>query len=147
MTYYLAEAEALAKKYSTNNPLKIARELDIGIDYLPLRKILGIAYTLGKKRSMVINSNLEEPEQIVVAAHELAHHVLHPDHNFFLILNHTCFGNRFEYQANMFTARLLVGKEFNKYVEQFRFLAAGRVDMLIKILGSSIKETTAEWRF
>ncbi|AEE91167.1 conserved protein of unknown function [Tepidanaerobacter acetatoxydans Re1] len=130
---YIREAEKIANKYNTRNPVEIAKNMDISVVYLPFDELYGMACSLGKYRLIGVNSGLDEPIQRLVIAHELGHFVLHPEGNFFFILNETMFYSKFEYQANMFAIGLCYGEEVARY-DYVREIASGKIENLCKIL-------------
>ena len=108
---YINKAEELTCKYNTRNPETIAKEMGIDIIHLPCTELYGMAASIGEYRLMGVNSNLEEPLQKFVIAHELGHFVLHPQGSFFFVLRKTMFYSKFEYQANLFAIALCFGKK------------------------------------
>lgn len=130
---YIAKAEQLAHRYGTRNPVIIAGEVGIDVIHLPYNEICGMACSLGEHRCIGVNSALDEPVQRLVVAHELGHFVLHPEGNFFFVLNQTMFYSKWEYQANMFAISLCYGREVAKsgFVKE---LAAGRMEKIIDAL-------------
>jgi len=130
---YIEEAEKLASKCGTRNPKKIASMLQINIIRLAMREIYGIAANLGPHRFIGVNSLLDEPIQKLVIAHELGHFTLHPEGNFFFVLNKTCFYSKWEYQANLFAIGLCIGEEVARY-DFIKELAAEKVEDIAKYL-------------
>ncbi len=108
---YINKAEELTCRYNTRNPETIAKEMGIDIIRLPYAELNGIAASIGEYKIMGVNSNLEEPLQKFVIAHELGHFVLHPQGNFFFVLRKTMLYCKFEYQANLFAVALCFGKK------------------------------------
>jgi len=130
---YIKEAEKLARKYNTRNPIEIAKSMDISVFYLPFDKLYGMACSLGKYRLIGVNSALDEQIQKLVIAHELGHFVLHPEGSFFFVLNETMFYSKFEYQANMFAIGLCLGEEVARY-DFVKEVASGKVEDIAKYL-------------
>jgi len=112
------KVKSLIKKHKTNNPIKLAEALGIHVLFEPLKKIKGYYISLQRNKFIVINSNLDYMEQLVVCAHELGHAILHPKVN-------CCFLKRFtlqctekiEIEANRFCAYLLITDEMIKDYE------------------------------
>ncbi|SMB97839.1 protein of unknown function [Thermanaeromonas toyohensis ToBE] len=138
--YYVRAAWELAREYATRNPARIAQERGIKLLYLPFRSIYGVGAYLADCKLIAVNSNLEEEEQNLVIAHELAHFELHPEFSVYFVLSHSLFYTRWEYEANMFAAALRIGEDLARYEPAIRELAAGRVDKFIKALGARIED-------
>ena len=59
-----------------------------------------------------VNKNLSEREQTIVAAHELGHAVLHPDHCTPFMRANTYYSiNKLEMEANEFAVKILISDE------------------------------------
>ncbi|GGF73318.1 ImmA/IrrE family metallo-endopeptidase [Paenibacillus albidus] len=99
----------LARKYKTNNPFEIARELNILIRFVSMPEgTRGLYYRKLRRRFIVIDSELDENWQRIVCAHELGHDRLHPGLSRFWIDEYTFFNSgKYERQANLFALRLL----------------------------------------
>ena len=130
---YIEMAERLAREHHTRNPIEIAKNMDIEVIYLPFDEMYGMACSLGKYRLTGVNSGLEEPVQRLVMAHELGHFVLHPEGNFFFVLNQTMFYSKLEYQANMFAIGLCIGEEVARY-DFVKEIASGKIEKIAEIL-------------
>jgi len=126
------EARQLAKKYGTCDPERIAREMGILVTCADMTHILGVALSMPTCRVAVVTTRLPGWAQRFVLAHELGHFVLHPTGNFLFVLTHTLFYTRWEYQANLFAAALLLGPEFRQHRTMLKELAATRVDKLLQ---------------
>ncbi|RKL63051.1 ImmA/IrrE family metallo-endopeptidase [Thermoanaerobacteraceae bacterium SP2] len=126
------EIEHLIRELGTRDPKLIAEEMGIDILYLPYAELYGIAACLGEHKLIGVNSELDEPIKKLVIAHELGHFVLHPEGNFYFVMDKTMFYDKFEYQANMFAIKLCIGEEVAQY-DVVKELAAGKVDYLFKI--------------
>lgn len=130
---YIEMAERLAREHHTRNPLEIAKNMNISVLYLPFDEMYGMACSLGEYRLIGVNTGLGEPVQRLVIAHELGHFVLHPEGNFFFVLNQTMFYSKLEYQANMFAIGLCIGEEVARY-DFVKEIASGKIENLCKIL-------------
>lgn len=113
--YICDTAEHIRRKYDDDNPCRLISAMQI----LLLREPMGTAATAckgfylcqSKIRVITVNSDLSEENQHVVLAHELGHAVLHDKiggiktfHDFALF-DET---SRYEYEANIFAAELLM---------------------------------------
>ena len=99
----------LRKKYKTNNPLEIIREMDIEYFEHPFRKFNGYYEFILGKPYICINSNISDKQKIITAAHELGHALLHPRLNTIFLCNNTlAVKGKYERQANTFAAELLL---------------------------------------
>lgn len=130
---YIEIAERLAREHHTRNPITIAKNMNISLVYLPFDEIYGMACSLGKHRFIGVNTGLDEHVQRLVIAHELGHFILHPEGNFFFVLNQTMYYSKFEYQANMFAIGLCIGEEVARY-DFVKEIASGKIENLCKII-------------
>ncbi|WP_368653161.1 ImmA/IrrE family metallo-endopeptidase [Ornithinibacillus sp. 4-3] len=100
--------EQLVKKYETNNPFKIANELNITIVYEPLGSISGYYSKSHRFKVIHINENLPYEKQLSTCAHELGHAILHPNENTAFLKANTYYSTeKIEVEANMFALELL----------------------------------------
>jgi len=109
-------ALSLRKKYKTNNPLEIIREMDITYFECPLREFNGFYHNkLGP--FICVSSDLSYEEKTITAAHELGHALLHPKLNTLFLSRYTlAVKGKYERQANTFAAELLLDDDiFEKY--------------------------------
>lgn len=116
----ITEVKSLQNRFKTSNPYEIIDGL--GINLFPksgLGGLSGFYYVTHHQRYIVINTDLSEQEQKLVAAHELGHDRLHQhlakvsplkDMNFYNMTART------EYQANMFASELLIS---DKTIESY----------------------------
>lgn len=112
----------LVKRHQTRNPFKIAEDLGIHIKYNPYKNTKGYFIKVCTNKFIVINSNLDEFSQLVVAAHELGHAILHSSQKnaltyqkgVYVIEEYTLFPTNsiYENQANKFAAELLIHDDF-----------------------------------
>jgi Zn-dependent peptidase ImmA (M78 family) len=97
------------KLYGTNDPFKIAKNLNIEIFFVRLGKIAGYYKYLKHHKCIYINSDLDEDFAKVVMAHELGHAILHWKENCTFMSRHTLLlTSNIEKQANTFAAHLLI---------------------------------------
>lgn len=107
-------AKYLKRKFITNNPFEIAKNLGIEIFYVPLGRISGYYKYLKKHKCIYINSDIEDENFIkLVMAHELGHAVMHPKENCYFLEHKTLLlTSRNEIEANKFAMELLISDEF-----------------------------------
>lgn len=99
----------LVRKYNTRNPLILAKNLGINVEFEKLELIKGYATIVLRKRFIVISSLLDELSLQIVAAHEVGHHLLHPIANGSFLREYTLFPiGRYEVEANRFAAEFLI---------------------------------------
>jgi Zn-dependent peptidase ImmA (M78 family) len=98
------------KKYKTNDPFELAEYLKIKIVYEDLGKnIRGYYQECPKLKIIHINNNLDYVDKRIVCSHELGHAILHPKLNIVFLQKHTfCIKDKFEREANIFVAELLI---------------------------------------
>lgn len=103
-----AIADGLARKHGTRDPFRIAREMGFIVIFAPLVEMRGFQQHAKRRRLIYINSDLDEQQQRLVCAHELAHHLIHKGMNrIFLDRNTDIVTQKFENQANHFAAELI----------------------------------------
>lgn len=104
------EARNLINKYKTNNPFDLIDYLAIILVEKPLRGGLNGCYQeIFGEKIIYINSDLPYEHRLIVAAHELGHAVLHEGENILFLSNNTlAVKERYERQANLFAAELLL---------------------------------------
>ena len=101
--------EKLIKKYNTNDPFHLCRELDIAIYYEDLGNILGFYDVHFRIKSIHLNTSLPEHMLPFVCVHELGHARLHPALNTPFLSKYTLFSiDKIEKQANRFAVELLL---------------------------------------
>ena len=110
MDHVRNSAKQLMKKYKTNDPFELAEYLKIKIVYEDLGKnIRGYYQECPKLKIIHINSNLDYTAQRIVCCHELGHAMLHSKLNILFLNKHTfCVKDKFEREANIFAAELLI---------------------------------------
>lgn len=116
MDYVKNVVQHLIKKYKTNDPFELAEYLKIKIMYEDLgSRINGFYQSCPKIKIIHINNNLDYANRIIVCGHELGHAVLHSKLNIVFLQKHTfCVKDRFEREANIFAAELLIPNELLK---------------------------------
>jgi len=122
----------LVNKYCTNDPYELAEATGLEIDFQPFSHIKGINICKHDVRILVINSSLPYHEKKFIAAHELGHHILHPQLNYFFITENTLFYNgKYEREANLFAFYLITGVrgKINFAIES-RFLQKATMSMI-----------------
>lgn len=109
----------LTAKYKTNNPFELAEFLKIHVHLRPLHEeVNGLYQYCDRNKFIYINSNLDYPAQKVTCGHEIGHAVLHPKLNCTFLKQYTLFStNKFENQANIFCAHLLLSDDL---LQQFK---------------------------
>jgi Predicted Zn peptidase len=99
----------LMRKYKTNDPFELASQLKIKIMYEPLGNIKGFYQGCLRNKIIHINSSLNDRDKRMVCAHELGHAILHTKLNILFLEHNTFFlKNRYENEANLFAAELLI---------------------------------------
>jgi Zn-dependent peptidase ImmA (M78 family) len=102
-------AEKLMKKFHTNCPFQIAREMGVNILFERLKDTLGYFNTYKRIKTIHINQELTEQDQQFTCAHELAHSVLHIEVNTPFLQRSTLFSvSKIEREANTFAVELLL---------------------------------------
>jgi Zn-dependent peptidase ImmA (M78 family) len=116
--YILDLVRKLVKKYGTTDPFDLIKHLGINLFVRNnLGELKGFYYTLSRERYIVINGNLDERDQLLVAAHELGHDRLHQHLarisplKDFLLYDMT---SMTEHEANIFASELLISDEATK---------------------------------
>jgi Zn-dependent peptidase ImmA (M78 family) len=115
--YIFRETERIYKKYGTRNPFELLDCMNavtwFSNEY-SRDGLKGYSTILNRTKYAVINGSLREDEQRVVAGHEAAHLILHPDDiirsPIHALRDFNMFDNsgRIEYQANLFLADFLL---------------------------------------
>ena len=113
--YIYDKVNRLIKKYKTRDPIELIEALNINLVYLPETKILlGMYHYIQRNRFIFISSNTNFNRKTILA-HELGHDQLHRDYCMSggafhdqTVLNPT---NKFETEANIFAAHLLISDE------------------------------------
>ena len=99
----------LVKRYDTRNPVLLADNLGIIIQYGDLGKLSGCHMKIGDKKFIYVNSQIDDDKmQEAIIAHELAHSVLHDGDYYFFSYGEQFYSNRVEVEAHTFAAELLI---------------------------------------
>jgi Zn-dependent peptidase ImmA (M78 family) len=113
--YIIKEIQKLKCKFDTSNPIEIIENLKINLWFrYGLGNLKGFYYLTHHQRYIVINADLNERDQLMVAAHELGHDRFHQHLarvsplKDFMLYDMT---SRTEYQANLFASELLIADE------------------------------------
>ena len=94
--------------YGTNDPFEIAADLGVIIERLPLGNMRGFLRGHANGYGIVINSDLNDEQARLTAAHELGHYFLHGGQNRVFLDTRTFSNNaKYEKQANTFAVWLL----------------------------------------
>ena len=107
--------QELRRRYGRTDPVRLCEAMGILLLYAPMGTgrdaCKGFYLTQSRKRAVTVNSDLPEPLQRVILAHELGHAMLHRReagvHGFreLRLFDET---DRLEYEANLFAAELLL---------------------------------------
>ena len=104
--------DGLASKYGVRDPFLISQQMGIIIVTAPLVQMRGFQQRAKRRKLIYINSNLDEQQQRLVCAHELAHHLLHRGMNrIFMDHSTKMVTAKFEIEANRFAVCLLYSDE------------------------------------
>ncbi|MDE1421475.1 MULTISPECIES: ImmA/IrrE family metallo-endopeptidase [Bacillus] len=111
--------KSITKKFETNNPFKIAKELGIEVVYEDLGKALGYYSRHFRVKVIHINQNANEHNKEFICAHELGHAIFHPDANTPFLKRKTLFStDQIELEANFFA----ISKKFFNLKTERKFL-------------------------
>ena len=104
----------LIKRYKTNNPYKLCEQIGIEVVHADIGSLKGMYTCIKRNRFIVINENLDDNIKKIVCAHELAHDQLHrgiSSSSWMKDYDLTIVNSKYEYEANMFAAELLVQED------------------------------------
>lgn len=102
-------ANMLKKRYDTNDPFEIARQMKVEYMIGPLGSYSGCYMYLKRHRCIFLNEDLTEHELRFVMSHELGHAILHRDQNCYFIRHKTFLScERIEIEANKFAVEFLI---------------------------------------
>lgn len=126
--------QGLIRRFKTNDPFEIAKQLNIHIRYCNLgNSTRGFYYRKLRRRFIVIHGGLTDPWKRFVCAHELAHDRLHPGISRFFIDDQSFFNaGKYERQANQFALKLLTSTaepEVGETKEQLLFRCSIPVEL------------------
>lgn len=116
----MKQIDKLIKCFNTRDPFLIAKELGIRISILPLGQVRGYYTNANRIKTIHINQDLTDRQQLFTAAHELGHAILHPTASTPFLRSCTHFSvEKLEVQANSFAVHLLISdedlEEYNEY--------------------------------
>lgn len=111
MHWISREVRELQRKYRTTDPFELADYLDYIVISYPFRKIRGMLLVLEGTTCIGYSTIIPRRQQELVVYHEIAHRLLHPDLNYFTLLENTYFyPGKFERQADRFVAELVLSQ-------------------------------------
>lgn len=97
----------LCKKYDTRDPLEIARQRKIIVQFEPLGGVYGYYSKSIRQQFLHINQDLSRQETLFTLCHELGHAVMHPDLSTPFLRANTMYSvDKLELQANRFAVDL-----------------------------------------
>lgn len=101
-------ATALAHRYKTRDPFRLANEMGYLVIYTPLEGIRGFYQYIKRCHIIYIDNKIDEQEAAFVCAHELGHSIIHKGYNRIFLDTHTFMPTgRYERDADRFAADLL----------------------------------------
>lgn len=116
--YVYKKVNQLIKKYDTNCPFKLAKNLGIEIIYEDLGSTRGYFNKVFNIKMIHINEDSNEKDRQFICAHELGHAVLHPNANTPFLKKHTFFvTDRIEFEANIFAMSLIQQQDYSFLAE------------------------------
>jgi Zn-dependent peptidase ImmA (M78 family) len=104
----------LIKIFGTRDPFLIAEKIGINLQFrVYSQNIKGYCNNANGNINIIINSTCDKAAQKIICAHELGHAILHVDHfdSVFSVPFKKYKIDRFEHEANIFAAALLLKKE------------------------------------
>lgn len=105
------KATNLVKRFSTNDPFTLCNDLNINLLFADLgNNIMGYNTKINRIPSIVINSTINDKEQLVTCCHELGHNQCGHDRNTDFLTKHSLNAQKIgvEYEANCFMTDLLL---------------------------------------
>lgn len=111
--------ENLIKRYGTRDPKQLCDILNISILRADLPSSTnGFFFSLSGKKAIVINQALSPTAEKYCLAHELGHALLHEQLNWAFLSQNTHFiTERYERQADLFAAYLLLGNPIKEKLD------------------------------
>ena len=105
-------AVKLMKRYKTNCPFTLAKELNIIVQYEILGGTMGYFTNDFRIKVIHINQSLTEKERKFTCAHELGHAIMHPNINTPFLKRNTLYSiDKIERQANTFAVEIRLPDE------------------------------------
>ncbi len=102
----------LVDRYETRDPFRISNELGLITVFAPLVDMRGFQQRIKRRNIVYINADLEAPQQRLVCAHELGHHLLHRGMNrIFMDHSTQVVTQKFENEAHIFSLELVYSDE------------------------------------
>ena len=121
----------LVNKFDTNDPFKIAKELNILIKIDDIGGCDGCYMYLKRHRCIFLNNKLSEKELVFVMAHELGHAILHRKINCYFLRNKTFLKTSvYENEANLFALFILIS---DKNIEEFKNMTVYQIADMFKV--------------
>lgn len=121
----------LVNKFDTNDPFKIAKELNIFIKIDDIGTCDGCYMYLKRHRCIFLNNKLSEKELVFVMAHELGHAILHRKINCYFLRNKTFLKTSvYESEANLFALFMLIS---DKNIEEFKNMTVYQIADMFKV--------------
>ena len=103
------EVIKLIKRFNTNDPFIIAKNLNVIIRLVPIGNIFGYHISDSRFDVIHINAKLDDEMKIFVCAHELGHAVLHKGVSTNFLRYHSFFTmGKLERQAHTFAVELIL---------------------------------------
>lgn len=101
----------LIARHDTNNPYRIAKELNITVITTDLpERTYGFCRRILRRKYIFVNNDLPSSVQKFVVAHELGHILMHPGYSYFRMENRSYYASKTkEEEADNFALRLLRG--------------------------------------
>lgn len=100
------------KIFHTTDPLAIAQQLSIIVQFGDLGEYSGCYMFLKNHRCIMISEQLEGPERLFVLAHALGHALLHRKQDCYFLRGHTYLNSRLEREANYFASLMVISDDF-----------------------------------
>lgn len=152
--YIYDKVNRLIKKYKTRDPIELIEALNINLVYLPETKIFQECTIIFKGTDLFLSVSNTNFNRKTILAHELGHDQLHRDYCMSggafhdqTVLNPT---NKFETEANIFAAHLLISDEdvLNNINDQVcDYEIAGKLGVDINLLSLKIPELAKMGKF
>ena len=104
----------LIEEHETSNPYLLCKRLKIRIRVSNLGRVKGFFKKQRKHKYIVLNEELTEFGKLITLSHELGHGVLHSDGYIIFMKEHflPSINSKFEREANIFAANLLIKNEY-----------------------------------
>jgi Zn-dependent peptidase ImmA (M78 family) len=105
----IKEAKSVLQEYKTNDPVELCEKIGVIVLEKQLPDLIfGLAYAPLGQPFVVLQPELEPPFRNFVIAHELGHHLLHPNVVTFFVEENTFFRlGKIEWEAHLFAICIL----------------------------------------